>query len=406
VGQVFAEVRVAADQATGGEARPVAFAMVLDVSGSMSGDKIVQARQSVLDVIDRMRDNDQIALVTYSDTARVVQPLARVGSVRQRLHLVVPTLGIEGGTNIPAGLAAGVATLAEAPASHVHRVVLMSDGRDGSGQSLDQIAQSARSRADLGVTLSSLGIGSDYDEAFMSRLADAGRGNYEFLRDGAQLRAFLARELQQSAQTRAELATVHVSLPQGWSLARAYGAEVGHDGDGVHLPVGALYAGEERRIVLDLRIDTAHAAAAGQGLGALGAQVTYRAFGSPSATTLRVPGLALARAASPGEALASRDEAVHAEATSTVLAARQSEAVVAWREGRGHEADGIMQQNLDQLRVLQAAAPTQGRAAQIARYDRDRAAVNTMAPTSAAGMAWGMESNVMHRRAQRSSNAY
>ncbi len=406
VSQVYAEVRVAADEAAGAEPRPVAFAMVLDVSGSMSGDKIAQARQSVLDVVARMRDNDQIALVTYSDAARVVQPMARVGSVRQQLQMVVPTLGIEGGTNIPAGLSAGVAAASEAPSTHVRRVVLISDGRDGSGLSLEQIAQDARTRADRGVTLSSLGIGADYDEAFMSRLADAGRGNYEFLRDGAQLRAFLARELQQSAQTRVDLASVRLALPQGWTLARAYGAEVSRESGGVRLPVGALYAGEERRIVLDLRVDTAQAQRAGEGLGAMATGVSYRAAGSLAMTALTPPTLPLARAATSAEALASRDESVYAEAASTALAARQSEAVVAWREGRTQEADGIMAQNVAQLRVLQGAAPTPARAAQIARYDRDRAAVNTMAPGSSAGMTWGMESNVLHRRAQRSANAY
>lgn len=406
VSQVYAEVRVSADAAGETEARPVAFAMVLDVSGSMSGEKIEQARRAVLDVLARMNDNDQIALVTYSDSARLVQPLRRVGLVRERLQLVVPTLGIEGGTNIPAGLAAGVAALAEAPSTHVHRVVLMSDGRDGSGRALDQIAQDARVRADGGVTLSSLGIGADYDEAFMARLADAGRGNYEFLRDGAQLRAFLARELQQSAQTRVDLASVTLSLPQGWTLARAYGAEATGEGAGIRLPVGALYAGEERRLVLDLRVDTARARGAGDALGALGARVTYRPAGRTDLVALSPAALPLARAANPAEAQASRDTAVYAEAASTALAARQADAVTAWRAGRTREADGMIDGNLNALRALQAAAPSPGRAAQIARYERERTAVNTLSGSSAEGVAWGLESNVMHRRAQRSTNAY
>jgi len=225
--QVFAEVRLAADnrQLPENSARPVAMALVLDVSGSMEGEKLVQARNAVLEMVDRMRDTDQISLVTYSDNARVVQPLARVRDVRAQLHLTVPTINSEGGTNIPSGLMAGAQTLSDAPEGVVRRVVLMSDGRDGSGQSLDTIAAGLRVRADRGVTLSSLGVGADYDETFMSRLADAGRGNYEFMRDGAQLRAFLGRELQQATRTTVERAVAEVTLPSGWHLTRAYGAE-------------------------------------------------------------------------------------------------------------------------------------------------------------------------------------
>ncbi|MBP9086406.1 MAG: VWA domain-containing protein, partial [Kofleriaceae bacterium] len=199
--------------------------MVLDVSGSMSGEKLAQARQSVLDVVDQMRDDDRVALVTYSDSARVVQPLARVGDVRSRMHLTVPTIAVEGGTNIPSGLDLGAQTLAEAPATMVRRVVLMSDGRDGSNRDLETIAQDVRTKADQGVTLSSLGVGADYDERYMSRLADAGRGNYEFMRDGAQMRAFLSRELQQATRTTVERAVAEVTLPMGWRLTRAYGCE-------------------------------------------------------------------------------------------------------------------------------------------------------------------------------------
>ena len=254
--QVYAELRMTADEATSPEVeqRPVAMALVLDVSGSMSGEKIEQARQSVLSMIEQMRDTDRIALVTYSDSARVVQPLAMVRDVRAQLRAVVPTIQIEGGTNIPSGLGLGAQALAEAPDTLVRRVVLMSDGRDGSGRPLDVIAQDVRQRAEGGVTLSSLGVGADYDESYMSRLADAGRGNYEFLRDGAQLRAFLGRELQQATRTTVERAVAEVTLPAGWHLTRAYGAEAQVTGSTVRLPIGALFAGDERRLVLDLTL--------------------------------------------------------------------------------------------------------------------------------------------------------
>ncbi len=404
--QVYAELRLAADDraVADGASRPVAMALVLDVSGSMSGEKLAQARQSVLEVVDRMRDDDRIALVTYSDAARVVQPLARVGDVRSRMHVTVPTIEVEGGTNIPSGLVLGAQALAEAPTDLVRRVVLMSDGRDGSNRDLESIAQEVRTRADQGVTLSSLGVGADYDERYMARLADAGRGNYEFMRDGAQMRAFLSRELQQATRTTVERAVAEVTLPAGWRLTRAYGCEATASGSTVRLPVGALFAGDERRLVLDLAVDAPAAATATA--GSLTAQVSWHAVPERRDVRVDTGALALGVAPTAGEALATRDAAVFGEAESTVIAARQFDAVDAWRNGRVAEAQSIAQQNLAQLQRIQAAAPSPARAAQIAQFERDNDNFVNTAPASEAGRAYGLGANARHRAALRSATAY
>lgn len=404
--QVYAELRLTADEGTSPdvEQRPVAMALVLDVSGSMSGEKIEQARQSVLSMVEQMRDTDRIALVTYSDSARLVQPLAMVRDVRAQLRTVVPTIQIEGGTNIPSGLTLGAAALSEAPDSLVRRVVLMSDGRDGSGRPLDVIAQDVRQRAEGGVTLSSLGVGADYDESYMSRLADAGRGNYEFLRDGAQLRAFLGRELQQATRTTVERAVAEVTLPTGWHLTRAYGAEAQTTGSTVRLPIGALYAGDERRLVLDLAVDAPAVWSATA--GSLVPVFSWRAVPESRDVNVSVTALPLGVAPTEADAVATRDAQVFAEAESTAIAARQQAAVVAWRDGRADEARAIAQQNLSTLRVLQAAAPAPARAAQIAQFERDEDAFNNVSAASEAGRAYGLGANARHRAAQRATNAY
>ncbi len=403
--QVFAEVRVAADEQAipTNQTRSVALALVLDVSGSMSGEKLAQAKQSVLDVVDQMRDDDRVALVTYSDSARVVQPLARVGDVRSQMHVTVPTIAVEGGTNIPSGLMLGAQALSEAPSTLVRRVVLMSDGRDGSNRDLESIAQDVRTRADQGVTLSSLGVGADYDERYMSRLADAGRGNYEFMRDGAQMHAFLTRELQQATRTTVERAVAEVTLPMGWRLTRAYGCEPVVNGRAVRLPVGALFAGDERRLVLDLAVD---APASGSTTGSLDATVEWNAVAENREVSVHAGALALGVVGTDAEALASRDATVFGEAQSTVIAARQFDAVGAWREGRVAEAQAISQQNLAALQQIQAAAPSAARAAQIAQFESDSTNFAHTAPTSESGRAYGLGANARHRAALRSSSAY
>lgn len=405
-GHVFAVVDLDADRRADDVRRaPVAMALVVDVSGSMSGDKIEQARRAVLSTLAAMRDDDRIALVTYSDSARVVQPLARAGDVRSYLEGVVPTLEPIAGTNIPAGLAAGAAALGDASDELVRRVVLVSDGRDGSGQSLDAVANGVRLRADRGVTLSSLGVGSDYDDAYMSRVADAGRGNYEFLREGGQLRAFLGRELDAAARTNVDQAAVDLDLPDGWRVARAYGVEPETHGRRVRLPVGAMSAGEHRRVVLDLAVDPGRGPDAASA-GALGVSLSWRAVPERRDVRVAVEALPLATVGDEAAALASRDPAVFADAQSVALAARQQDAVEAWRSGRSAEAERIARSNVVALQALQAAAPSPARAAQITRYNADGASFNQMSAGSAEGRAYGLGSNALHRRAMRSGSGY
>src|SRR5258706_6681665 len=84
---IFAEVRLTADSASASEERaPLSIAVVLDTSGSMSGEKIDQAKDSVLKMMRGMRDDDEIAFVRYSSDSEILQPLARLGSVRASIE--------------------------------------------------------------------------------------------------------------------------------------------------------------------------------------------------------------------------------------------------------------------------------------------------------------------------------
>lgn len=404
-GSLFAEVRVTARPSDGvAVRRPIALALVLDVSGSMSGEKISQARDAVIDTVNRMRDDDRVALVTYSDSAMVLQPLARVGDVRDRLRAMVPTIQTIAGTNIPAGLSAGSDTLSEAPESLARRIVLISDGRDGSGQSLDSITQGVRLRADSGATLSSLGVGADYDESFMTRLADAGRGNYEFLSNGAQLRAFLSRELEQTQNTRVDRVVAELTLPSGVTVDRAYGAETQVSGATVRLPVGALSAGEERKIVVALRVSPSASGALGQ----LRSRLNYRGLSTREERTIVPDGLLLRVAESVTQASASRDLEVWAEAESTVASARQYDAVAAWQAGRVEEARRLASTNVVRLERIERESPRAApmAAAQLRQVTQDSNAFDSLSAGTEAGRAYGLRSNAVHRRAQRSVAAY
>jgi Ca-activated chloride channel family protein len=400
---VYAEVRLTADRdENAASARPVAMAVVLDTSGSMAGEKIQQARRAVLELIERMRDDDRITFVTYSDGRNLLQSLARVGDVRDRLRVTIPTIEASGGTMIPAALELGASSLAIAPETFARRIVLISDGQDGSGRPLDQVASEVRGRADMGVTVSTLGVGADYDESFMTRLADAGRGNYEFMRDGSQLASFLARELREAGSTSVEQAVTGLTLPQGWHLTHAFGAEATAEGSRVTLPIGALFAGDQRTVVLDLAVDADAEGSAGE----MVADVNYRIGPEARPVAIHVGSLPLRVVASEEQAVGTRDMTVYAAAESVVMAERQREAVEAWRRGDVARAAAMAQSNAAALDRLQHAAPSPALMEQSNEYARDAVTFGSVSAASENGRSYGLRSNVSNRARQVRAIAY
>jgi len=108
---VYAEVRMTADKDLANARAPLALAVVLDTSGSMSGDKIEEAKSAVMQLVKDMRDDDQIAIVRYSDDATIIQHLARVGDVRNDVLAHIRQIEAGGGTAIPLGLSSGLNAL-------------------------------------------------------------------------------------------------------------------------------------------------------------------------------------------------------------------------------------------------------------------------------------------------------
>src|SRR5690606_19276278 len=63
---------------------------------------------------------------------------------------------------------------------------------------------------------------------------------------------FLQSELVQAATTVADGVIAELELPEGTSFVRAHGAIVSVEGRRVRVPIGTLFAGERRKVVLEL----------------------------------------------------------------------------------------------------------------------------------------------------------
>ena len=103
----------------------------------------------------------------------------------------------------------------------IRRIVLISDGQANHGlYDRDELAQLAGETAARGVSISTVGVGLDFDEQTMLRLAEVGRGNYYFVEDTGALAAMFDRELSGLAETVAPTCGSRWRPGPGWSIER------------------------------------------------------------------------------------------------------------------------------------------------------------------------------------------
>jgi Ca-activated chloride channel family protein len=389
--ELFAELRLEARDVEGDAARqPVAIAVVVDTSGSMGGDKIMQARRSVHELVARMHDGDRIAIVTYNHSASMLQELTPIAHAREGIAGRIESMYAGGSTNIPAGLELGTSVLSGAPPNMIRRLVLVSDGLDGSGVELTEVQSAVQARATHGMTTSALGVGIDYDERWLSTVADAGRGNYEFLARGHELAQFLTRELEQASTTVADNTRFDLTIPSGWRLTDVYGAQRMDRS----ISMGPLFAGERRRVTLRFEV----AAGADGDVSAMPIALRYRSVANSADRNLDLGRLSVRVVSDEAQVLASRDVTLHAEAVAQQIDARQAQAIDAWRSGRQDEARQLTNDNLSALRTWRTEAP----AARGQLDDRIEELENDMdnfgnAAGSDEGRAWGLGANARRR---------
>ena len=206
-------------------------------------------------LISALGDGDRCALVTYSDYAQTRIPLGALrhrGSWYETVDSIVP----EGGTNMSSGLDAAFAMIDVTRTSgRTPRVVLISDGLANQGDASREGLVGRAARAARGeYALSTVGVGADFDEGLMAALADAGTGNFHFLADASGLDRILSAEFATARENVASGLRVAIEPASGIAIVDAAGYPLTRDGSAVRFQPGDLFAGQERRIWVTLRV--------------------------------------------------------------------------------------------------------------------------------------------------------
>jgi len=198
---------------------PRDLTLVLDVSGSMSGDKIVQARAALDQMLAGLDDDDRFRIITFSSVVRQFRsgwsPASRPDVAEARDWLA--RVDADGSTNIQAALQEALRP--DADSSRMSQVVFLTDGKPTVGEtSVERIVELASAMLD-DERLFAFGVGYDVNTYLLDSLAEGGRGTVSYVGPGESVEesvSSLTRKISRPALTDLRIVEAPVMLEDGY----------------------------------------------------------------------------------------------------------------------------------------------------------------------------------------------
>jgi Ca-activated chloride channel family protein len=157
---------------------PLNLSLVLDRSGSMAGEKMVQARNAAKFCVDQMLSVDRLSVVAFDERIDVLFPSELVSN-KQSMKDLISRIEPRGSTALhEAWVRGGLTVSDQLVEGGINRVILITDGQANVGiTSTDAIVSQALGLHQRGVSTSTIGIGDDFNEDLLMPMAHSAGGN-------------------------------------------------------------------------------------------------------------------------------------------------------------------------------------------------------------------------------------
>jgi Ca-activated chloride channel homolog len=238
---------------------PLALSLVLDRSGSMSGDRLDAAKAASISAVERLHPDDVVSVIAFDDQVNVVAPPAP--RARQfQLVQQLSDLDSGGSTNLSGGWLRGRQHMEQALGmlgsleGSSRRIVLLTDGHANAGivdpSTLVELARTARA---MGITTTTIGVGEGYDDDLLRAMADAGGGNSWYVERPDQAQDVLAEEMGNLLSVSAQGLSVTLTMEDAVAVFAMHSSWPATSvANTFTFDLGDLYASEPKPVLLEL----------------------------------------------------------------------------------------------------------------------------------------------------------
>ncbi len=245
----------------GGSRLPLNLGVVIDRSGSMYDERRLEfVIEAVKFLADNLTADDKVSIVAFADKAKVLitPEAARDKSAVKRAIDDIDLLEIGGGTQMALGMRAAIDEVKKnLSPDRLNRVLVLTDGQTYEETACIDLVEKNRGE----ISFSTMGVGVEFNEKLLQRLAQDSNGKYHFIGDPAEIPGIFEDELEGLRSVSLRNGRIEVTLSQGVQVREAFRASpeiyvlgtplVGEDRK-IGYEIGDLQAGVPGSVLLTL----------------------------------------------------------------------------------------------------------------------------------------------------------
>ena len=337
----FLEVAIQASKTDENYQRPsLNLALVIDRSGSMAGEKLEYVKAASNHIVSILNEKDRVALVDFDERVRVHFPSTLLDAESKPVLLKsIASIRNGGMTNLCDGWLTGCQQIAGwvDPKLFTHSL-LLTDGLANVGiTDPRELTIHARELARRGVSTSTFGVGTDYNQDLLEQMANQGEGLFRFIEGPRDIPEIFKGVFKELLTILAHELEITFSYPQGLQVSLLGDWQTDHPESGkLRIYIGSLSVGKSRELYLKLSIP------AGVENSEISLKVNLRAK-DENGRLVDLSSEASIRLANKSDAeSAPKDTSLRARYANAEIGDRASEALKLEKEGKRQEAKEML----------------------------------------------------------------
>ncbi len=229
----------------------VNLAIVIDRSGSMTGTKIQRAKEAAIAAISRLDERDIVSVIVFDDTIQTLVPARRVRD-KAAIANTIRAVQAGGSTAIFGAVSQAASEIRKnAGGDRVNRILLLSDGQANVGPSSPtELGRLGAALVKESVSVSTIGLGLDYNEDLMISLSGKSDGNTYFVENSDDLPRVFSAELGDVLSVVAKDVKLRVKFKNGATPVELIGRDGRIEHNTVTVDFNQLYGNQQKFVLI------------------------------------------------------------------------------------------------------------------------------------------------------------